>query len=183
MNTSNESGTNETGSVRHDDVLAWVSKELDGELDVRERVLLDDHLAACPRCSQIRSELRGVRGFARDDGERVLPPVGLVDRVVAHVMSPQHAAAGAENLGAQAPILVMRRLRRSAALAAAALLVLGGIYVGRLPREATATEIKGATPPLDPDLKRVLERRESSREDGPLFFELLLPPSTPPRAR
>ena len=176
MNTSNESGTNETGSVRHDDVLAWVSKELDGELDVHERVLLDDHLAACPRCSQIRSELRGVRGFARDDGERILPPVGLVDRVVAHVMTPERAAAAAETHGAQPPILVLRRLRRSAALAAAALLVLGGIYVGRLPSEATAKPLKGVTLPLDPDLKRVLERREASRENGPLFLELLLPP-------
>lgn len=178
MNTPNQTGSNEAGSVRHDDVLAWVSLELDGELGARERVLLDDHLSGCPRCAQIRRELQGVRGFARDDSERVHAPVGLVDRVVAHVMAPERAAAPTE--AAQAPILVMRRLRRSAALAAAVLLVLGGIYVGRLPREAGATPISHGVRPLESDLQRALTRLESTPERGPGFLELLLPP---PRAK
>jgi hypothetical protein len=58
--------------------------------------------------------------------------------------------------------------------------VLGGIYVGRLPSEATAAPLNGSRP-LEPDLKRALERGESTRESRPLFLELLLPP--PPRMR
>jgi hypothetical protein len=70
----------------------------------------------------------------------------------------------------------MRRLRRSAALAAAALLVLGGIYVGRLPSEATAGYDPTRARRLEPDLQRALTRGESAREGRPLFLELLLPP-------
>lgn len=171
----NEDLPNDARTPRHDDVLAWVSKELDGELDVRERVLLDDHLAACPSCSRIRAELRGVRGFARDTREgRVLPPVGLVDRIVTHVMAPERAATASDT--AQAPILLMRRLRRSAALAAAALLVLGGIYVGRLPREAEASHDLTHSRPIERDLERALDRSQSGHERGPGFLDLLLPP-------
>jgi hypothetical protein len=88
-------------------------------------------------------------------------------------MAPERASTVADS--AQAPILLMRRLRRSAALAAAALLVLGGIYVGRLPREAEARPLSGVRP-IEPDLERALLRGESGREHGPGFLDLLLPP-------
>jgi anti-sigma factor RsiW len=180
MNMPIENTPTGSRNDRHDDVLAWVSKELDGELAVRERVLLDDHLAGCPRCAQIRRELRGAHAFARSELEdRVLPPVGLVDRVVTHVLSPDHAAAPAE--AAAAPVLLLRRLRRSAAVAAAALLVFGGIYVGRMPSEALAGFETRPSPRLEPDLERALSRGVgvTRGDERPLFVELLLPPARP----
>src|SRR5262249_48358967 len=118
-----------TGPGPHDDVLLWVSKELDGELGERERVLLGDHLESCRSSSPARGELRGIRTAARTH-EAVQLPVGLVARVATHVLAPEPAAAAAP----PPPLIVL--LRRSAAVAAAVLLLLGGVYVGRLPHEA-----------------------------------------------
>jgi hypothetical protein len=119
-----------TGPGPHDDALLWVSKELDGEITERERVLLGDHLEACLACSTVRRELRGIRSAARTHDAAQLP-VGLVDRVATHVLAPEPAAAVASP---RSPLLQL--LRRSAAAAAAVLLLLGGIYVDgcRAPR-------------------------------------------------
>src|SRR5262245_63952951 len=91
-----------TGPGPHDDVLLWVSKELDGELGERERILLGDHLESCLACSKLRRELRGIRSAARAH-EPVQLPVGLVDRVATHVLAPEPAATAAP---APAPLIL-----------------------------------------------------------------------------
>jgi anti-sigma factor RsiW len=158
-----------TGPGPHDDVLRWVSKELDGELGERERVLLGDHLEACLACAKVHRELRGIRDAARTH-DAVQLPVGLVDRVATHVLAPEPSAAGAAPL----PPLI-RLLRRSAAVAAAVLLLLGGIYVGRLPSGALAKPIpRHYAQTHDAALERALARWTAAR-DEPSFFPLLLP--------
>lgn len=168
-NTTNPKNTPDAGGDRgrpgrHDDVLLWVSKELDGELTSQERILLTDHLQGCPPCTQARRELRGLSSVLRTH-EKVLPPVGLVDRVVAHVLAPQAAAI----------VGPWRSLRLSAALAAAALLALGVVYIAGLPGLAMADTKPRSEHRLDPELERALTRWESAREREPRFFELLLP--------
>ncbi len=156
------------GPGPHDDVLLWISKDLDGELGERERVLLGDHLEACLACSTVRRELRGIRSAARTH-EPVQLPVGLVDRVATHVLAPETAAAAP-------PPPLIRLLRRSAAAAAAVLLLLGGIYVGRLPREVYTTPLGPHSRTHDAALERALTRWAASRGE-PAFFPLLLPSS------
>lgn len=160
-----------TGPGPHDDVLLWVSKELDGELGERERVLLGDHLEACLACSTVRRDLRGIRSAARSH-EAVQLPVGLVDRVATHVLAPEPVAAGS----APPPPLI-RLLRRSAVAAAAVLLLLGGVYVGRMPNAAYATPMDSHSGHHDPALERALARWASARGE-PAYFSLLLPSPT-----
>jgi anti-sigma factor RsiW len=155
-----------TGPGPHDDVLLWVSKELDGELGERERILLGDHLESCLACSTVRRELLGIRNAARTH-EAVQLPVGLVDRVATHVLAPEPVAAAAPP-----PLILL--LRRSAAVAAAVLLLLGGIYVGRLPRGVSAEEPTPHSRVHDPALERALVRWAAARGE-PAFFSLLLP--------
>jgi len=159
-----------SGPGPHDDALLWVSKELDGEITERERVLLGDHLEACLACSTVRRELRGIRSAARTH-EAVQLPVGLVDRVATHVLAPESAVAVAPP---RSPLLQL--LRRSAAAAAAVLLLLGGIYVGRLPRTAGATQHTPYTGTHDPTLERALARWATTPGE-PAYFSLLLPAS------
>ncbi len=156
------------GPGPHDDVLLWVSKELDGELGERERILLGDHLESCLACSTVRRELLGIRNAARTH-EAVQLPVGLVDRVATHVLAPEPVAAAA-------PPPLIRLLRRSAAVAAAVLLLLGGVYVGQMPREAWAKDDPTHSYPRthDPELERALVRWAAARGE-PAFFSLLLP--------
>src|SRR6185295_14200255 len=147
----------------HEDVLTWVSKELDGELSAHERVMLNDHLDGCHACSQVRRELQGVRAAARTF-EDVRPPVGLVDRVVSHVFAAERnevamtGRASAPVL-APAPLFPLHSLlRRSAAIAAELLLLLGGVYVGRMPRKAYADDKLIRSHRIDPALERALTR-------------------------
>ncbi len=156
----------------HDDVLRWMSLELDGELRTRERILLTDHLTGCPPCASVAAQLRSARrAFTADASAR--PPVALVDRILARIARAEETPVA---VGARGGSL-LRMVRASAALAAGMLVLVGSFYVAHGPTRAVA----GSTPTLqmtDPALMRVLERWERGRAARPAFFELLLPAAT-----
>jgi anti-sigma factor RsiW len=171
----------------HQDALAWMSRELDGELSERERVLLYDHLDGCPTCARVAAQMKAQHRVLAADA-RLRPPVGLVERIVAYVGRAGEPAqsAAAERDGAGQPAAAragsaLRLLRASAAFAAALLVLAGGVYVASEPRQAAAA----GAPSLkasDPGLLRVLERWQKGRAAQPSFFELLLP-SPPAKGR
>jgi anti-sigma factor RsiW len=66
-----------------------LSEYLDGELTPDERGACEAHLAACPECLQVLTELRGVTGAAEMDADR-MPAVDLWPGIQARI-----AAAGA----------------------------------------------------------------------------------------
>ncbi|MBM4013961.1 MAG: zf-HC2 domain-containing protein, partial [Planctomycetes bacterium] len=72
-------------TTRHDDVLRWLSRDLDGELPAREQVLLNDHLDGCPRCSAVAREWRAARRLLAADAALAArrAPVGLTERIMA----------------------------------------------------------------------------------------------------
>jgi len=171
----------------HEDVLAWVSRELDSELPERERILLADHLDGCPRCASVAAQLRSAhRALAVD--ARARPPIGLPDRILARIAragEAEDAASATADAGEPASRrggAVVRMLRASAAVAAALLVVVGSVHVAQGPTQAVA----GDAPTLeaaDPALVRVLERWHKGRAAAPPFFELLLAPFAPAGSR
>ena len=156
----------------HDDVLQWLSAELDDELPEPQRILLDDHLDGCPRCAAVARDWRATRvalGRDRRQAARRVP-VGLAERIVARL---EPAAPLATTAVALAPLRV---LRRSAALAAACLALIAGLWIGTEPSHASATAGRSSSGAIDdPALQRVLERWQKGRAAPPSFFELVLP--------
>ena len=162
----------------HEDVLQWLSLDLDGELRERERILLSDHLSGCPRCEQVAEQMRAARRAIKVDA-RLRTPVGLVDRIVSRI---ERADEELEVAREPAPVAMaavvstrgfsFRLLRSSAALAAGLLLLVGGVFVAQEPKQAVAT----GTRTLDPDVRRILDRWQAGAAE-PSFFELLFAPS------
>jgi anti-sigma factor RsiW len=167
----------------HEDVLRWLSRDLDGELSERERILLSDHLDGCPPCEQVARQLRSAERALAEDAA-VHPPVGLVERILARIDRGGVAAPALEtSQPAMAHAAAVRTLRPlvslkwSAALAAGLLALVTSVHLARAPKLAVASttrEFAGS----DPALKRVLERWQRGRAAPPSFFELLLAPSS-----
>ncbi len=163
----------------HEDVLQWLSAELDDELPERQRILLADHLDGCPRCAAVARDWRATRvalGRDRQQAARRVP-VGLADRIVARLEpSAPLATATASASGALALAPApLRVLRRSAALAAACLALIAGLWIATEPSHASATAARAPSAIDDPALQRVLERWQKGRAAPPSFFELVLP--------
>jgi anti-sigma factor RsiW len=161
-----------TGTRDHEDILQWLSRELDGELADPQRILLNDHLDGCPRCATVAAQWRSLRRALAADA-RAQPPevrVGVVDRILAHV---QRAEAGEESAvplaetaapGSRRAVVLpfTSTLRRSAALAAGLLALIGTLYVARGPTTAVATGT-GTIKTSDAALMRVLDRWQRGR--------------------
>jgi len=164
----------------HEDVLQWLSAELDGELPERQRILLTDHLDGCPRCAAVARDWRATRAVVRRDAVESVRrvPVGLADRIVARLEpAAPFATAGAPAAGVALAPAPLRVLRRSAALAAACLALIAGLWIATEPSHASATVPRAAGAIDDPALQRVLERWQKGRAAPPSFFELVLPAS------
>lgn len=177
------------GDLLHDDVLQWLSRSIDGELPRREQILLEDHLDGCPRCQRVALDWRRLSGALRRDAaaSQRRAPVGLDERILARIateaaaggtVAATEAAAGAESWpvarGESSAPLSIGWLRRSAALAAGLLLLLGIGWVASGPRQASAAARPSALEQADPALRRVLERWQRGRAAPPSFFELVL---------
>jgi anti-sigma factor RsiW len=162
----------------HADALVWLNRSLDGEISPRDRILLDDHLAGCVRCSAIAAQWRSIERAVRVDA-KPRTPVGLVDRIVSRVTRTAAAAgetAAADAVPRFAPI---RMLRMSAALAAGLVVSVGLFWLGSQPSGASAaTRSPSILESQDPALLRVLERWERGHAAQPTFLELLLPKRT-----
>ena len=116
-----------------------------------QHALLDDerspeveaHLRRCPACRDFAARLDAVRTSAAGLGDVLAPPApgDLADRVLAHVRADgaeRHAGAPARPEARQGPWLTeaaRRSLTRSAAIAAALLLVVGALAVLARPDE------------------------------------------------
>ncbi len=164
-------------NASHDDVLQWLSRSLDGELPEREQILLADHIDGCPRCARVAVEWRSMRGLLREEAALAArrPPVGLDERIMARIKmeaAPSHTASDRDGDLPIAP--VMRWVRRSAAVAAGILLLLGvgGVVWG--PQQASATVTPSALERADPALRRVLERWQKGWSAPPSYFEMVL---------
>ncbi|MBL8840383.1 MAG: zf-HC2 domain-containing protein [Planctomycetes bacterium] len=181
----------------HGDVLQWLSRSLDGELPRREQILLDDHLDGCPRCQRVALDWRRLSSALRRDAaeSQRRAPVGLDERILARIATEAATGGAAAATGAavggeslvesraaswprasdepSAP-LPIGWLRRSAALAAGLLLLLGLGWVASGPRQASAAARPSALEQADPALRRVLERWQRGRAAPPSFFELVL---------
>lgn len=167
------------GDMLHHDVLQWLCRSLDGELPRREQILLEDHLDGCPRCQRVALDWRRLSGALRRDAaaSQRRAPVGLDERILARIAT-EAAGGGAESWqgargDASAPLSI-GWLRRSAALAAGLLLLLGVGWVASGPRQASAAARPSALEQADPALRRVLERWQRGRAAPPSFFELVL---------
>jgi len=176
----------------HEDVLGWMSKELDGELPERERIFLSDHLSGCPPCASVAAQLRAASRTLRADA-RARPPVGLSDRILARIARageparPVAAVADASRAGgalhpraggALHPRAggALQMLRWSAALAAGLLALASVAYVAQSPKTAVAAN-QPTLRTADAALMRVLDRWQKGRAAAPSFFELLLAPA------
>jgi anti-sigma factor RsiW len=159
----------------HEDVLRWLSSDLDGELPARDQVLLNDHLGGCPRCASVAREWRAARKLMAVDAALAArrTPVGLTERIMARL--EPIAVAGAETSPTHA--LPLQSLQRSALLAAACLLGLLCSWLVSEPRVVSATATGPALGKDDAALERVLERWQRGLSARPSFFELALPVS------
>lgn len=161
----------------HEDVLRWLSRELDGELPAREQVLLADHLDGCPRCAEVARDWRATRKFLRADADAAArrAPVGLTERIMARLAPAPVEPVLAGAVPTPLLQLPMRLLRRSAAVAAACMIALAGAWFATEPAAVSATSGTPALGRDDPALQRVLERWQKGRTAPPSFFELALP--------
>jgi predicted anti-sigma-YlaC factor YlaD len=79
----------------------WASADLDGELSSFESALLEDHLAACPPCSDFRAAITGLAGTLRaaprEPFEGVV--IGRVRRQIRLRLAPAVAAMAVAAVG------------------------------------------------------------------------------------
>ncbi len=187
-----DEGLGAPDTAAHEDVLRWLSRSLDGELSDREQILLADHVDGCPRCAQVALEWRRVHAVLRRDAlaAQRRAPVGLDERILARIAD---AANGVVEVGGAAESLAapvdgeaardergrqamppLQWMRRSAAIAAGLLVLLGVSWVASGPEQASAAARPSALEQADPALRRVLERWQRGRSAPPSFFELVL---------
>lgn len=67
-----------------DETLALISAALDGTLTTEEQTALNEHLAHCPACSALYTDLSELH-IACSELEEIPAPDGFVDRVMAHI--------------------------------------------------------------------------------------------------
>lgn len=166
----------------HEEALARLSRDLDGELGDVERILLAGHLDSCDRCAAVAARWRGIAGALRADSEARarIGPVGLKERILARTSEAASGAVEPVELSAASPAggsgSTLRSLKLSLAAAAALLVAAGWFHAASGPTRAMAGE--GSTLRSDdPALLRVLERWRKGRAAEPSFLELLLPGS------
>ena len=106
-------------------VLEWISAELDGELSEPDRSALHEHLEHCPACSALYQELAGLSGALE---ELAAPaPDGFVQNVMARI------AAEAAQEGAEHTVIPFPAKKRTpwkgwaASAAVVAVVVLGAV--------------------------------------------------------
>lgn len=135
-------------NLREED-LRLLSRGLDDELSSEEHVRLREELARNPELKQTQDLLRGISQSVRQGPPRT-SPVGLADRIVAHVAQHAEDSIGARGsreasalVASDTPTrssggVLLSWLQRSASLAAAVLLLCGVLYVAQLPDKALA---------------------------------------------
>lgn len=115
-----------------DDILDLINASLDGALTTEEQTTLDAHLASCPACSALYTELCGLHTAAA--GLEELPaPAGFAEAVMAAIAA-EPAQDKADNV---IPFSARRKTRASwtkwaATAAAVAIVVLGAVSIPSL---------------------------------------------------
>lgn len=117
--------------MKRSDIEQKMNRDLDGRLSPQERVEWETTLAADPDLAREQQQLRTMTKALRAVPAANVP-MGLADRIVSRALRSTPDSA---------PTLSLARfLRRSAALAAAALVLAGALFVSRLPDQALAGE-------------------------------------------
>ena len=155
-------------SRSHNEFQLLISKSLDGELAQADAERLAAHLACCDSCQQEQRQQRLLQRVLRRD--TVQAPVGLAQRIVAHVERQAEAE----------PVVVspVIWLRRSAVAAAVLIMALASLQLASLPDEAVADtkqEINEGPTAVRPDYVRVLKRRPDSEHRPLEFLDLFVP--------
>ena len=153
----------------HEEFRQWMSMEVDGELDERRSLLLEKHLAGCGECEEERARLAVLSRWTRAD--RVAVPAGLPERILAAMQADAPTVRPAGSL---------LFFRRSAGVAAAALVLIGSFVMLRQPREALADPAAPRSPAAvlapDPEYLRILKRWDPERWEPRPYLDLVCPP-------
>lgn len=100
-----------------------ISAKLDGQLTAEEERELEAHLAVCPACRALESQLAAIHA-AFPQIEEVSTPEGFVDRVMDQIRAREGQGAKV------APLFKRPQIQALASLAACAVLCVG-LYRGR----------------------------------------------------
>ena len=133
-----------------DEILDLISASLDGALTTEEQTTLDVHLASCPACSALYTELCGLHTAAAEL-EELPAPAGFAEAVMAAIAA-QPAQDQSDNV---IPFSAKRKTRAlwtkwAATAAAVAIVVLGAVSIPSLSgnmevkRDAAAPQAPGA---------------------------------------
>ncbi len=101
-----------------DRIEALVERRLDGELGERRAARVGRHLATCPRCGKIASDLRMIRGWLAESAVEAEGRASMVDwpRLIAHLRLDIRPAHPVCSPSARLPIELIARLRLDSVL-------------------------------------------------------------------
>ena len=151
-----------------DEILDLISASLDGALTTEEQTTLDVHLASCPACSALYTELCGLHTAAAEL-EELPAPAGFAEAVMAAIAA-QPAQDQSDNV---IPFSAKRKTRAlwtkwAATAAAVAIVVLGAVSI---PSLSGNMEVKrDAAAPAEPMAPQAYQVESSVVEDAGIYY-------------
>lgn len=140
-----------------------ISAKLDGQLTAEEERELEAHLAVCPACRALESQLAAIHA-AFPQMEEVSAPEGFADRVMDQIRAREGQGAKV------APLFKRPQIRALASLAACAVLCVGLYRGGLLPGYGSAAKNDGQEASLRED-----SAARSAQDAEPSDADLTMP--------